>query len=82
MQMEVYVSSFPIPTGNQIYWYRPNSNEILENDPNVQFANSRKTLILTNLQLADFGKYQVEYILGIGIFFRKAGTEIRLDIQG
>ncbi len=82
VQMDVYVSSYPLPTGNQIRWYRPDNSEILENDPNVQFANSRKTLILEDLQLVNFGRYRVDFELTFGLLVSRARTEIFLDIQG
>lgn len=81
-QMEVYVSGYPLPTGNLIQWFRPNDEEIFENEPNVMFVNSRKTLVLTNIQLADFGMYRVKVSLGLGLFPFTRSTGIFLDVQG
>ncbi len=83
--MKVYVSSYPLPTGSQIRWFRPDNSEIFEDDPNVQFANSRKTLILDNVQLVNFGRYRVDFDLKLGLIVEtvsRAQTEIFLDIQG
>ena len=83
VELKVYVSSYPLLTGSQIHWYRPNGNEIFASEPNVQFVNSRKSLILSNVQLADFGRYEVEGLLTSGpIVIGRDRTGITLDIQG
>ncbi len=83
VKLEVYVSSFPLLTGNQLHWYRPNGDEIFSTEPNVQFANSRKSLILSNVQLADSGRYEAEGRLTSGsITIKKQRAGITLDIQG
>ncbi len=83
VQLEVYVASYPLLTDNQIHWYRPNGDEIFASEPNFQFVNSRKSLILSNVQLADLGRYEVEGLLASGpIVIGRDRTGITLDIQG
>ena len=82
-QLDVYVSGYPVPRSDQIHWYRPNGVEIQEDDENVQFANSRKRLILSNIKLSDAGTYDVEVAVPlIGTAFLRAQTGIDLIVEG
>ena len=81
--LDVYVSGYPVPRSDQIHWYRPNGVEIQEDDENVQFANSRKRLILSNIKLSDAGTYDVEVAVPlIGTAALRAWTGIDLIVEG
>ena len=57
--------------------------EILDSDASVQFANIRKTLILSNVQPSDSGTYLAEVAIPIiGSFFSRARTSIDLVVFG
>ena len=82
-QLDVYVSGYPVPRSDQIHWYRPNGVEIQEDNENVQFANSRKRLILSNIKLSDAGTYDVEVAVPlIGTVALRARTGIDLIVEG
>ena len=65
------------------HWYRPNGLEIQEDDESVQFANSHKRLILSNIKLSDAGTYDVEVAVPlIGTVALRARTGIDLIVEG
>ena len=59
--LEVYVSGYPLVTGDHISWYWPNGSIIQEQD--ASFMNDGRTLFLVSVQLADAGAYRCEVIL-------------------
>ena len=81
--LDVYVSGYPVPRGDQIHWYRPNGVEIQEDEVNIRFNNSRKRLILSNIKLSDAGTYDVEVaVLVTGSFAQMAQTGIDVIVEG
>ena len=58
VELEVYVSGYPMPTSSQIGWHRPDVSEILDTDPGVVFQGGRRRLILFNVQPQLAGVYE------------------------
>ena len=59
--LEVYVSGYPLITGDHISWYWPNGSIIQEQE--ASFMNNGRTLFLVSVQLADAGVYRCEVTL-------------------
>ena len=81
-QLDVYVSGYPVPRSDQIHWYRPNGVETQEDDENIQFANSRKRLILSNIKLSDAGTYDVKVAVLVNNSIQMAQTGIDVIVEG
>ena len=50
VELEMYVSGYPIPTGSHITWYHPMEHEIVEYHSGVEFQDNKRRLILLNVQ--------------------------------
>ena len=59
--LEVYVSGYPLVSGDHINWYWPNGSIIQEGD--ASFMNDGRTLFLISVQLSDAGVYRCEVTL-------------------
>ena len=77
--LEAYVSGYPIPTPEQLVWYRPGGYEILESDEGVEFQNGHRRLILSNLYPHQAGMYVCTVTLMLG---SRRSTRIQLDVYG
>ena len=74
--LEVYVSGYPLVSGDHINWYWPNGSIIQESD--ASFMNDGRTLFLISVQLSDAGVYRCEVTLpGTS---RNKSVLIQLDI--
>ena len=80
VELEVYASGFPTPTSSHITWYYPNGNEILD-AAGVAFQDSKRRLILSNVQPQQAGSYECDVIISISPF-RGASTSIQLHVYG
>ena len=56
--LEVYVSSYPLISGDLIRWYWPNGSEILERE--AQLMNDGRSLFLVDVQPSYAGAYRCE----------------------
>ena len=65
VELEVYVSGYPMPTSSQITWYRPGVSEITDSDPGVVFIEGRRRLILSNVQPQQAGVYECEVVVSL-----------------
>ena len=74
--LEVYVSGYPIPTSSQITWYYPNDNMVLDTDTGVEFQDTGRRLILSNVQPQQVGAYDCKVVLSD----MNATTTIELNV--
>ena len=75
--LEVYVSGYPLISGDNISWYWPNSSIMKKNE--ASFMNDGRTLFLVNIQLIDAGAYRCEVTLpGVG---RSKSALIQLNVH-
>ena len=81
VELEVYVSGYPIPSSSQIMWYNPRGGEILDGDAGVQFQDGRRRLILSNVETQQAGLYECTVILSHDPYMG-AMTYIQLDVYG
>ena len=81
VELEVYVSGYPKPTSSHITWYYPNSGEISDTDTGVEFQDSSRRLILSNVQPEQAGLYECVVILSASPYMG-ASTSIMLNIYG
>ena len=81
VELEVYVSGYPMPTSSQITWYRPDLSEILDRDPGVAFQDGRRRLMLSNVQPQQAGVYECEVIVSLSPYMG-AVTSILLKVYG
>ena len=80
VELEVYASGFPTPTSSHITWYYPNGNEILDT-AGVAFQDSKRRLILSNVQPQQTGMYECDVIIS-AFPFLGASTSIQLNVYG
>ena len=81
VQLEVYVSGYPVPTSSHITWYRPDETIISDTDTGVVFQDSKRRLILSIVQPQQAGSYECE--VAISIFpYMGALTSIQLKVYG
>ena len=81
VELEVYVSGYPVPTSSHITWYYPNGDEVSDTDTGVEFQDSSKRLILSNVQPQQAGLYECDVILSVSPFLG-ASTSIMLNVYG
>ena len=81
VELEVYVSGYPIPSSSQITWYYPRGGEISDGDNGVQFQDGRRRLILSNVETEQAGLYECTIILSHDPYMG-AETSIQLDVYG
>ena len=81
VELEVYVSGYPIPSSSQIMWYNPRGGEILDGDAGVQFQDGHRRLILSNVETQQAGLYECTVILSHDPYMG-AMTYIQLDVYG
>ena len=81
VELEVYVSGFPMPTSSQITWYHPDRSVISNNDPGMVFQDGGRKLIISNVQSTQAGLYECEVLLSPSppMF---AMTSIMLQVYG
>ena len=58
VELEVYVSGYPVPTESRIQWRYPDGSVILSVDEGVMFQDSGRRLVLSNVQFNQSGQYQ------------------------
>ena len=76
--LEVYVSGYPLVTGDHINWYWPNGSEILEHEGD--FMSDRRALFLVNVQSSVAGTYRCE--VTIPGTRQSSSTLIRVNVYG
>ena len=81
VELEVYVSGYPIPTSSHMTWYYPNGNEISAMDTGVEFQDSGRRLILSNAQPEQAGLYDCTIVLSL-VPYMGATTSIQLNVYG
>ena len=81
IELEVYVSGYPLPTSQHIMWYRPEGFEVTDADEGAEFQEGRRRLVLSNIQPQQAGLYSCTVVLSRSPY-SGASTEIRLDIYG
>ena len=79
VELEVYVSGYPMPTGSLITWHRPDLSEITDTDPGVVFTDGRRRLILFNVQPQQAGVYECEVVVTLSPYMG-AVTSILLKV--
>ena len=82
MQLDVYISRVPgtVKT-SEVYWFRPDGSEILDSD--ASFQNSRRTMVLSDVQRADAGLYKCEARIPVfGTTVLSESATIELEVYG
>ena len=77
VELEVYVSGYPIPTNSQITWYYPNDNVVLDTDTGAEFQDGGRRLKLSNVQPQHAGLYDCKVVLS----HMNASTKIELNVH-
>ena len=80
VELEVYVSGYPVPTQSNITWRRPDSSVITSDDPGVTFQNGGRQLILASATQA--GMYECSVDISRSTEPASASVSIQLDING
>ena len=77
--LEVYISGYPTVQGTDIHWYRlnPTRQEITSG---ATFQDSRRRMILHNVQASDAGTYECEAINQRSM--HNASARIQLQVYG
>ena len=81
VELEMYVSGYPVPTDSQITWYHPMEHEILDSHSGVEFQDSKRRLILSNVQPEEAGLYTCKVVLSLQPYMG-ATTSIQLNVYG
>ena len=81
VELEVYVSGFPLPTESNITWLYPDGTIVMNSDFEVQLQGGGRRLILSNVQPARAGTYQC-YVVNSLSPYMGASTSIQLDVYG
>ena len=81
VELEVYVSGYPVPTSSQITWYYPNDTRISDTDTGVGFQDGGRRLILSNVQTQQAGLYDCTVVLSLAPYMG-AMTSIQLNVYG
>ena len=81
VELEVYVSGYPMPTSSQIGWYSPDLSEISDTDPGVVFTDGKRRLILFSVQPQQAGVYECEVVVSVSPYMG-AVTSILLKVYG
>ena len=79
VELEVYVSGYPIPTELDITWKGPDFREISDSDDRVDFHDGHRRVTLSNIELCQAGLYTVKVSLPLQSE-RVARTEIHLVV--
>ena len=78
VEMEVYVSGYPVPTESQITWQRPDQSVIMSSDQGVSFQEGSKRMILSNVQADQAGLYECT----VTVQTMSASVKIQLNVYG
>ena len=80
VELEVYVSGYPIPTGSHITWYHLDYSvdESAQEARQVRFQNHHKKLILSNVQPEQAGVYICRVQISISPYL---GTKVEIHLQ-
>ena len=81
VELEVYVSGFPLPTESSITWQYPDGTPVMNTDFEVQLQGGGRRLILSNVQPARAGTYQCSVVISLSPYMG-ASTSIQLDVYG
>ena len=81
VELEAYVSGYPIPTSSHIAWYRPDGTEIMATDPGVAFLDSNRRLVISNVQPEQAGSYECFVEISL-VPYMGASTAIQLEVYG
>ena len=81
VELEVYVSGFPLPTQSSITWQLPDGTKVMSTDFGVTFQGGGRRLILSNVQPAQAGSYQCSVVISLSPYMG-ATTSIQLDVYG
>ena len=79
VELEVYVSGYPVPTDLNITWEGPDLKEISDSDDSVDFHDGHRRVTLSNVQLHQAGLYTVTVSLPFQ-HDQVATTEVHLDV--
>lgn len=81
VELEVFVSGYPIPTELNITWKGPDFREISDSDDSVDFHDGHKRVTISNIQLCQAGLYTVMVSLPFQSELKRvARTEVYLDV--
>lgn len=80
VELEVFVSGYPVPTTSHIAWYY-NGTELLDTDTGVELQDNDRRLILSNVQPEQEGLYNCEVILSLAPYMG-AMISIQLNVYG
>lgn len=81
VELEVYVSGYPTPSGAQITWQRPNQSVIMDSDEGVEFQDDRGRLILSDVQPWQAGPYVCHVFVSLSPY-QSSKVEIHLEVYG
>ena len=81
VELEVYVSGYPVPTSSQITWYNPDGSELADATAGVDLQEGGRRLILSNVQTQQAGQYECTVILSSDPYMG-ATAYIQLNVYG
>ena len=81
VQLQVYISGYPIPSSSSITWYHSDGGRIADSDVGVRFLESKRRLVLSNVQSRQAGMYRCDVVISI-FPYMGASTEILLEVYG
>ena len=81
VELEVYVSGYPVPTSSHIEWYYPDNTQVFDTDTGVEFQDGGRRLILSNVQTRQAGLYDCVVVLSL-VPLMRAMTSIQLNVYG
>ena len=81
VELEVYVSGYPLPTESGITWEHPDGTIIRNTDSGVSFQGGGRRLILSNVRQAQTGLYRCTVVISYSPYMGST-TYIQLDVYG
>ena len=81
VRLEVYISGFPTPTSSHVTWHRPDRTVIMNTDSGITFRDSKRRLILSNVQPHHAGSYECFVEISMDPYLGTS-TSIQLEVYG
>ena len=81
VELEVYVSGYPVPTSSQITWSDPDGSELSDAIAGVDLQEGDRRLILSNVQTQQAGQYECTVVLSTNPYMG-ATAYVQLNVYG
>ena len=81
VELEVYVSGYPVPISSQITWSDPDGSELSDATVGVDLQDGGRRLILSNVQTRQAGQYECTVLLSSSPYMG-ATAYIQLNVYG